>query len=42
MLELAAAVPLRAEVETFPLDQANQALIALKESRIKGAGVLVP
>jgi len=42
LLELAAAVPLRAEVETFPLDQANQALIALKESRIKGAGVLVP
>ncbi|HVO80663.1 MAG TPA: zinc-dependent alcohol dehydrogenase family protein [Terriglobales bacterium] len=39
-LELAAEVPLRTEIQTFPLDQANQALQALKESEIKGAGVL--
>ncbi len=39
-LELAAAVPLETEVELFPLEQANQALLALKHSRIRGAGVL--
>ena len=41
LLELAAAIPIRTEVETFPLDQANRALVALKGSRIRGAGVLV-
>ncbi len=40
-LELAAAVPVKTSVETFPLEQANQALQALKHSRIDGAGVLV-
>ena len=39
-LKLAAEVPLRSEVEVFPLDQANQALQKLKKSEIKGAGVL--
>ncbi len=39
-LELAAAVPVETEVETFALDDANAALRALKESRIRGAGVL--
>ncbi len=39
-LELAAAVPVRTEVETFPLEDANRALQALKHSRIEGAGVL--
>jgi propanol-preferring alcohol dehydrogenase len=39
-LELAGAVPLRTEIQTFPLAQANQALQALKRSEIKGAGVL--
>jgi alcohol dehydrogenase, propanol-preferring len=39
-LELAAEVPVRTEVEIFPLEQANQALEALKHSRIEGAGVL--
>jgi propanol-preferring alcohol dehydrogenase len=39
-LQLAAAVPVRTEVEIFPLEQANQALQALKHSRIQGAGVL--
>ena len=39
-LELAAAVPVRTEVEVFELEQANAALQALKSSRIQGAGVL--
>jgi propanol-preferring alcohol dehydrogenase len=40
LLRVAAAIPLRTEVETFPLEQANEALIALKQSRIRGAAVL--
>jgi propanol-preferring alcohol dehydrogenase len=39
-LELAARIPVRTEIETFPLDQANAALRALKMSKIRGAGVL--
>jgi propanol-preferring alcohol dehydrogenase len=39
-LELAAQVPLQTEVEVFKLEQANQALQALKKSEIKAAGVL--
>jgi len=39
-LRLAAEIPIRTEIETFPLDQANQALQALKQSQIRGAGVL--
>ena len=39
-LELAAEVPLKTEIELFPLEKANQALVALKGSEIKGAGVL--
>lgn len=39
-LQLAAAVPVKTEVENFPLEQANEALLALKHSRIRGAGVL--
>ena len=40
-LELAAEIPVRTEVETFPLREANRALRLLKESKIRGAGVLV-
>jgi D-arabinose 1-dehydrogenase-like Zn-dependent alcohol dehydrogenase len=40
LLRSAAAIPLRTDVEVFPLEQANEALIALKESRIRGAAVL--
>jgi propanol-preferring alcohol dehydrogenase len=40
LLELAAEVPVRTEVQTFPFEQANEALLALKQSRIDGAGVL--
>ncbi|MCX7892805.1 MAG: zinc-dependent alcohol dehydrogenase family protein [Burkholderiales bacterium] len=41
-LALAPKVPVRTEVETFPLAQANEALARLREGRITGAAVLVP
>jgi propanol-preferring alcohol dehydrogenase len=40
LLKLASEIPVRIEVQTFPLDQANRALHLLKESRFRGAGVL--
>jgi propanol-preferring alcohol dehydrogenase len=40
-LEEAARVPVRTHVQSFMLDDANDALIALKHDAIKGAGVLV-
>jgi propanol-preferring alcohol dehydrogenase len=39
-LELAAQIPVHTEIETFALEDANRALVALKQSRIRGAGVL--
>jgi propanol-preferring alcohol dehydrogenase len=42
LLELAPKVPVRTEVRTFPLAEANEALRALREGRVKGAAVLVP
>jgi propanol-preferring alcohol dehydrogenase len=39
-LQLAADVPAQTEVQVFDLAQANDALQALKHSRIRGAGVL--
>lgn len=41
-LALAPAIPIRTEVETFPLEQANEALDRLREGRLRGAAVLVP
>lgn len=41
-LELAPQIPVVAEIEVFPLEHANEALAALREGRIRGAGVLVP
>jgi len=41
-LPLAAKVPIRTEVERFPLAQANQALWQLRSGRITGAAVLMP
>lgn len=41
LLALAAEIPLRTEVERFPLAEANEALRLLKSSRIRGAGVLL-
>ena len=37
----AARIPVRTHVQTFPFDQANEALIALKNDAIRGAAVLV-
>jgi alcohol dehydrogenase, propanol-preferring len=41
-LELAPTVPVRCEVETFPLAEANEALDRLRSGRLTGAAVLVP
>ena len=41
LLEVAAAIPIRPRVTQFSLEQANEALIALKLGRIDGSGVLV-
>jgi propanol-preferring alcohol dehydrogenase len=41
LLALAAEIPIETTVETFPLEEANQALLALKRSEIDGSGVLV-
>jgi propanol-preferring alcohol dehydrogenase len=41
LLRLAAEVPVRTEVETYQLAEANRALQDLKNSKIQGAGVLV-
>jgi propanol-preferring alcohol dehydrogenase len=39
-LKLAAKIPLRPEIETYPLEEANKALLELKERKIRGAKVL--
>jgi propanol-preferring alcohol dehydrogenase len=39
-LELAAEIPIRPEVQEYPLEAANQALRELKERKIRGAKVL--
>lgn len=41
-LELAPRIPIRTEIEVFPLQHANEALSALRNGKIRGAGVLVP
>jgi propanol-preferring alcohol dehydrogenase len=41
-LALAPTVPVRCEVETFPLADANEALDALRAGRLTGAAVLLP
>jgi propanol-preferring alcohol dehydrogenase len=40
-LQLAPRVPVRTEVQIFPLAEANQALDALRTGKIRGAAVLV-
>jgi alcohol dehydrogenase, propanol-preferring len=40
-LALAPQIPVRTEVQAFPLEQANEALAALRSGSIRGAGVLV-
>jgi D-arabinose 1-dehydrogenase-like Zn-dependent alcohol dehydrogenase len=39
-LKLAAAIPIRPEVQVFKLEEANKALLELKTSKIRGAKVL--
>ncbi len=41
LLDAAARIPVRTEVQTFPYQEANQALQDLKQGRINGAAVLV-
>jgi propanol-preferring alcohol dehydrogenase len=41
-LELAAEIGLKPQVTVFPLDQANEALLAVKKDAIDGAAVVVP
>ncbi len=40
-LQLAAEIPIRPEVQEYPLEDANRALMELKRRRIRGAKVLV-
>ena len=40
MLEIAAEIPIRTEVETFALEETNEALRKLKRSEIRGSGVV--
>ena len=39
-LKMASEIPIRTDVKLYQLEQANQALLDLKQSRIKGAAVL--
>lgn len=39
-LPLAAQIGIKPEVQEFPLERANDALLLLKQGRIHGAGVL--
>jgi len=41
LMQLAGEIPIRTEVQTFPLRDANRALLALKRSEIRGAAVLM-
>jgi len=41
-LALASTIPIRAEVETFPIEEANEALDRLRRGALRGAAVLVP
>ena len=42
LLALAPHVPVRTDVESYPLEAANDALDALRSGRVRGAAVLVP
>lgn len=41
-LDLAPQIPIKTEVETFPLNEANEALAKLRDGRLRGAAVLMP
>jgi len=40
-LELAAGIPLKPEIQVYPLEEANKALVELKQQKIRGAKVLL-
>ena len=40
-LPIAAEIPLRPEVQTYPLGEANRALLELKHGPVRGAKVLL-
>jgi alcohol dehydrogenase, propanol-preferring len=40
LLELAGEIPIQTTVQSFPLEQANEALQALKHSKVEGAAVM--
>ncbi|MBP1714064.1 MAG: alcohol dehydrogenase, propanol-preferring, partial [Deltaproteobacteria bacterium] len=39
-LDLAAKIPVRPEIQEYPLAEANQALVEVKERKVRGAKVL--
>jgi len=39
-LRLAALIPIQTQIRVYPLAEANQALLDLKQSKLEGAGVL--
>jgi propanol-preferring alcohol dehydrogenase len=41
-LALAAKIPIHTKTQTFPLEEANEALAALRSGKLRGAAVLVP
>lgn len=41
LLQVAAEIPLKSEIQRFDLSQANEALVRLKHSKINGAGVII-
>ena len=42
LLKLAAEIPIRTTITTFPLQEANEVLQAMKESKINGDAILIP
>lgn len=42
LLKLAGEIPIRTTVATFPLEEANEVLQAMKESKINGDAILIP
>jgi propanol-preferring alcohol dehydrogenase len=41
LLQAASGIPIRPQVQLFPMHEANQALLMLKQEKIQGSGVLV-
>ncbi len=41
LMALAPRIPIRTEVQPYPLEQANEALAQLREGNVRGAAVLV-